>query len=527
MSVRKHELGCLLLLMLLAIGVLWPAKSISGDSNTPKSAEMRKLTNPNERTYNSEKSEGMDFRPYWVTAVGCFTAIVLLLVAFTRLRTARLQLEDEKEKRCEVEGKSQLLRRRLEDENTQFNVSVENLSNLLIPEEHRTFVSSLVRLYFTEEANQIVEHCRKIARELNNSVPNWPSILEGAAQILSDKCHRADEFVSEHVFEALRKVCDELHEEYAIGIFTKLIKGDAKPHVRRNAIIEFTEFCREKSAVQNIETQDRYAELMLDIITYLGNADEGQQWDKDSIRRARAAVIADLRIFNQAPHILNKLLPKVFLLVNKDLKVLLPKLSTMVGAINVERIDRSIREDVAKYAEDVWLKEPRERCSVNLKTVIVNTVIRRLRPSRRGRIRIEEIRLPLRNKVELFLPDDQNIVKGVGIDVTPQGFCVSVDAILEGSDFQIREHSDPPLSITSGKTYQVSIAELSVLDHSGSTYEVEKQKVEILRGAKHRQEGTPLGTTTVLAGRVVEPATSWKKLIQNLMTNVENGQTNG
>jgi hypothetical protein len=320
---------------------------------------------------------------------------------------------------------------------------------------------------------------------------------------------------SEHAFEALHKICRELADGDVVSIFEGLIKGEVHSHVRRNAIIEFTSLCEERIVLEQAEMQDRFAELMLDIIKDLKETDETAKSDRDGIRRARIAAITGLRIFDRAPHVLNSLLPEVMLLVDRDLKNLAVKFIILIEAIQVDDLDISIRESLCQRVEGVWLKKPLRECPGKLKTHIVNTVVKRLRPNRPRRAPVEEFRVPLRNKVELFLPTYQNSIKGQGIDVTHGGFCVEVDATLEGSDFQARNESEPPIRVRNGLEYEMSVAQLRVLDKSGDKYEVKEQKIEIRRAARKQTQGS-FDSSTILAGKVIDPSNNWRTFVERL-----------
>jgi hypothetical protein len=290
------------------------------------------------------------------------TAVICLLVALVKLRTARVQLRTQEgrtqklqaslhEKEGEL-GNAHAVLRRIK---TDFVTRLTHLGNLLIPDNIRPFVFSLVRLYFTENETRIIKYSRQLVKAIDRGDPIGQDLLIGSARIISDKCDRSNETASDLAFDALRNICAKIASiADVVAIYQNLLMSQARPHVVRNAVIGFVTSCAERTGPLTPDAQEPIAKLMQGILEYLGSSASRIGVDpSDSMKWAREAAIVDLRILDKAPHILNKLLPTAVKLVDTDMKNLIKSFGLLIENINVDIIDVTLRQNIYDHAEHV------------------------------------------------------------------------------------------------------------------------------------------------------------------------------
>jgi hypothetical protein len=282
-----------------------------------------------------------------------------------------------------------------------------------------------------------------------------------------------------------------------------LITGAVPEHVKTNAIIELTSFCQ-KLGGRALEAQAHFGDLLAEVIAQLRT--RVHQWDSTAERQA-SALVASLRIFRQSPTILGKLLPGVVDLVQARLGTLSETFGKTLEAIDLDSLDHRLRESIYRRAEDEWLKAPADQCGKRVKDTAIPVIIRLLKPDRRVRTS-QRYNLPL--AVEIYLMQGTKVLKGEGIDIGADGFCIEVEGMLVGEQFQGRRSNEAPFQISEGGVFTVEKAELWVRDYTGTSYVAKGQEVDVLRAWRSRDEAG--GARTGLAGRILAPAPSWHRL---------------
>jgi len=459
---------------------------------------------------------------YAVGIVGAGTAVLSFLAAWLRFRNERARHHQEvgrllDEKNSEIANLHREHEQAMVTAFGEYRTKLDGLVGLLCPQEGVEIVRAVLNVYLADHQLEVCKTCNKLIRALDEDpVPLWFPVLKGAALVLAEKCQKASEPAAEEIsFSALGKILAKLAErgqrqdlEAVAEVFERLIAGDVPEHIKTNAIIELTCFCQ-RSRAASPEFLTRLGSLLAGIIDQLRA--RPQPWDQHAERQAKS-IIASLRVFRGAPHVLHRLLPAVVSLIEAKLATLAETFAKALEALDLPQLDQAVRNSIYGLVEDRWLKSEAAQRDERLRCITIPLIIRLLKPDRP--VRSDE-RSKLSRVVELYLMGGNKVLRGRGIDASREGFCAEIEGMLVGEKFQARRPDEAPFRISEGGEFPVGQVEVRVRDATGTSYAVEGLEAVALRAWRFTDEGTARSCTG-LAGRVLAPTLSWERLLAEL-----------